>query len=101
MVDDMQARFLPRFMALAAERLRRALEVARGRRHQESLAVAGELHAMAGEAGLLGLAPVLAAARAAEGAAKRLAASRADADAERLAEALIALEGAVAELARR
>ncbi len=61
MIDDIREKFMPRFRAIAEERLQRlgALEVT------PALA-ASELHALAGEASILGLPELASLARAAE-----------------------------------
>jgi HPt (histidine-containing phosphotransfer) domain-containing protein len=72
MMDELYAKFLPQFVELARDRMQRAREIA-GRRDAASLtAVMRELHAIAGEAGLLGLSSIVPAARRAEEQAKRL-----------------------------
>jgi HPt (histidine-containing phosphotransfer) domain-containing protein len=53
MMDGLRARFMPRFVATARERLRRAAEMCKAR---DAVGVASELHACAGEAGMLELA---------------------------------------------
>lgn len=98
MIDDIAAKFLPRFASLARERLRNALEVAGTRRKESAAAVTRDMHALAGEAGLLGLEAVLSAARRAEVAAKQFGASGADGDAQALLDLLRELERAVATI---
>lgn len=94
-MDELTARFLPRFAALAQQRLRRALEMAIDRRHERAEGVAHDLHALAGEAGLLGLEHVIGAARVAEDAARRFGTSGAEGDAVAFVEVLKNLERAV------
>jgi HPt (histidine-containing phosphotransfer) domain-containing protein len=62
--DELRALFLPRFIVAARERLERA-------RVSDFSRVAGELHSLAGEAMLLGLAELSAVAVEAEEAARR------------------------------
>lgn len=98
-MDDLLASFLPRFTALAKTRLARSLEVAMQRDHAGTAAIARDLHAVAGEAGLLGLASIVPLARASEEAAKRLRASRAEADADALVASLTELQQAIESVA--
>ncbi|HEY3357506.1 MAG TPA: Hpt domain-containing protein [Polyangia bacterium] len=68
MMKDLQARFLPRFVSTAGERLCRIDGLlAQG----QTGAVAAELHSLAGEASMLGLDQVADPARAGEIAARR------------------------------
>lgn len=99
MIDALQARFLPRFTALARTRLERAREAAARKDFDAAHETARELHAIAGEAGLLGLATVVPLARAGEDFARAAAASKSDRDGESLASALEALAAAVEALA--
>lgn len=92
MIDDLQARFLPQFMMTAKLRVERVRDIATRRDHGALHAALRELHALVGEAGLLGLGGVLALARAAEAATHRAHGSRSDADVR-------ALEAALDELA--
>lgn len=55
MTDDVRARFLPRFVAIGGERCARALAAITGGAGAPVVAK-GELHTLAGEAGILGLA---------------------------------------------
>jgi HPt (histidine-containing phosphotransfer) domain-containing protein len=92
-MDELYAKFLPQFLSLARERTQRAREVA-GPRDAASLTTAmRELHAIAGEAGLLGLAAIVPLARAAEEHAKLLRDAEATGDGA-------AFEAALDELAR-
>jgi HPt (histidine-containing phosphotransfer) domain-containing protein len=75
-MEDVKRKFLPRFTALAKERIRQGLEIAATASGDDALHVARELHSLAGEAGLLGLAHLLPLARRAEEAATQLHASR-------------------------
>ena len=97
MMDELVAKFLPRFSALARERLRHALLAATERRREGTAGIAQELHALAGEAGLLGLDAVLDAARRAEEAARRFGATGAEADAIAFADTVRGLERAVTD----
>lgn len=97
MMDDLVARFLPRFAVLARERLRHALQTATDRRPEGAAAVAHDMHALAGEAGLLGLEGVIGAARRADEAARRFGGSGTENDALVFVDCLKTLERAVAE----
>jgi chemotaxis protein histidine kinase CheA len=94
-MDALLARFLPRFTLLARTRLTHALDVARQRNFAAMMDVVHELHTLAGEAGLLGLAPLVPLARDGEAMAKRLNGTRAEADAEALVDLLLQLATAV------
>jgi HPt (histidine-containing phosphotransfer) domain-containing protein len=94
-MDELVAKFLPRFTVLARERLRKATDTATQRRHDQADAAAHDMHSLAGEAGLLGLEGVITVARQAEEAARRFGATGAEADAVTLTESLTALERAV------
>ena len=94
-MDDLLASFLPRFTELARTRLARSLEIVNARDHAGTVNVARDLHAVAGEAGLLGLASIVPLARASEEHAKRLRASRADEDADALLASLTELQKAI------
>jgi HPt (histidine-containing phosphotransfer) domain-containing protein len=91
LLDEIHAMFLPQFSALANARVTRGLEAATQRDHQAMAFAVRELHALAGEAGLLGLVDVVPLARAAEGKAKQFCTSRSDADADALVTALTEL----------
>lgn len=72
-MDDVKAKFLPRFCTLAKDRIRTGQKVASvAPRGEEALHLARELHSLAGEAGLLGFSELLSLARAAEEAATEL-----------------------------
>jgi chemotaxis protein histidine kinase CheA len=90
--DDLYARFLPPFVALARTRVASALAAVQRRDHGATTTTVRELHSLAGEAGLLGLHDVIPLARDSEQKAKRLHASQADADADALAAALRKLD---------
>jgi HPt (histidine-containing phosphotransfer) domain-containing protein len=96
-MDDLVAKFLPRFAALARERIRHALETATDRRRESATSVAHDLHALAGEAGLLGLGEVIGMARRAEAAAKTFGSGGTESDAIELEDCLRSLERAVAD----
>jgi HPt (histidine-containing phosphotransfer) domain-containing protein len=88
MTDDLLAKFMPQFAAIARTRLQRAIAAATRRDHDEALTTIRDLHALAGEAGLLGLAALVPVARDAEDKAKRVRTTRTDADADTLLAAL-------------
>jgi hypothetical protein len=100
-MDELTAQFLPKFTALAHERLRKAMETGIDRRHDRAEAIAHDLHALAGEGGLLGLDGVIEPARRAEEAARSFGASRAEADAVALIERIKDLQLALAEAMAR
>jgi HPt (histidine-containing phosphotransfer) domain-containing protein len=80
-MDDLYAKFLPQFTALARDRMQRAYEAAERPEGAALTAVMRDLHGIAGEAGLLGLAQIVPVARAAEDHAKRLRDGHSGADA--------------------
>jgi len=88
MMEELFARFFPQFIALARTRVATAATAAARRDHAAAATVVRELHALAGEAGLLGLGQVIPLARDCELKAKALQTSRNDADAEALLGAL-------------
>jgi HPt (histidine-containing phosphotransfer) domain-containing protein len=88
MMDELHARFLPQFLALARERMRRARAAAARPDAPALTAVMRELHAIAGEAGLLGLTAIVPIARGAEEQAKHLRDGRPGADLGAFASAL-------------
>ncbi|HJZ87338.1 MAG TPA: Hpt domain-containing protein [Polyangia bacterium] len=97
MIDDLRARFLPRFVAASRARLARS----RGLTAPASAdpgTLAKELHAMAGEAALIGFPDLADLARATEISARAWASGHADA-AERCRRNLAELEVAVEALA--
>lgn len=100
-MEDIKRKFLPRFAALAKERIRVGLEVAATVEGDQALVLARELHSMAGEAGLLGLTDLLALARAAEVAATQLHAARVPSKRTALQQALLDLHLAVATVERQ
>ena len=91
-MDDLHAKFMPQFLELARSRLAAALKAATARDHLAATTTARNLHTLAGEAGLLGLDDVVPLAREGEQKAKSLGASRTDADAELLIDALRRLQ---------
>jgi HPt (histidine-containing phosphotransfer) domain-containing protein len=91
-MDDLNAKFLPQFLELARSRVAAALRAAAARDHLAATTTARNLHTLAGEAGLLGLRDVVPLAREGEQKAKSLGASRTEADAELLVDALRRLE---------
>ncbi|HEX8110490.1 MAG TPA: Hpt domain-containing protein [Kofleriaceae bacterium] len=91
-MDDLSAKFLPQFLELARSRVATAIQAAVARDHLAAPTIARNLHTLAGEAGLLGLHDVVPLAREGEHKAKSLGASRTDADAELLVDALRRLE---------
>jgi HPt (histidine-containing phosphotransfer) domain-containing protein len=98
-MEGLLAKFLPRFLALAHDRLRNGLEVATNRWRDRAEGIAHELHALAGEAGLLGLEGVVDHARTAEEAARRFGGTGDEDDATSLVESLKRLENAVTNAA--
>jgi HPt (histidine-containing phosphotransfer) domain-containing protein len=94
-MDELVAKFLPRFSALANQRLGRALELTQQRQHARADAIAHDLHSLAGEAGLLGLEQITTLAKGAEKSARRYHESGAEADALGLVERLEDLTAAV------
>jgi HPt (histidine-containing phosphotransfer) domain-containing protein len=101
-VDEVKKKFLPRFTALAKERIRLGLRVAStlSAAGDDALHVARELHALAGDAGLLGLNDLLALARGAEEAATQLHASRVESRRTDLERALLDLHSAISAVER-
>ena len=92
MEEDLRAKFLPQFVALARSRVSVALAAVARRDREATKAIVRELHSLAGEAGLLGLTEVLPLARDSERKATLLHVSQADADADALVAALRQLE---------
>src|SRR4051812_31866705 len=91
-MDDLHAKFMPQFLELARSRVTAALKAATARDHVAATTTARNLHTLAGEAGLLGLHDVVPLAREGEQKAKSMGASRTDADAELLLDALRRLQ---------
>lgn len=79
-MDELYARFLPQFVALARTRLATAISIAGQRDHAATNTMVRELHTIAGEAGLLGLTSVVPLARECEHKAKLLHGGGLDAD---------------------
>ena len=72
-MDELFAKFLPQFTELARDRMKRAYAAAASPPDEPTLtAVMRDLHGIAGEAGLLGLAQVVPVARSAEAHARML-----------------------------
>jgi HPt (histidine-containing phosphotransfer) domain-containing protein len=94
-MEDLLATFLPKFSAIAKTRVARSIELAEKRDPEAVTLIARELHAIAGEAGLLGISAVVALARVGEDNAKRLRTSRSDADADALLASLNELKRAI------
>jgi len=95
MMDELLASFMPRFKAAATVRLARSIELAQRRDHADATEIARAMHAVAGEAGLLGLTAIVPLARAGEEHAKRLRTSRNDSDADALLASLTELQRAI------
>lgn len=98
-MEDLIATFMPRFVAIATKRVALTLELAAKRTPESVTAIGRELHAIAGEAGLLGLEAIVALARTGEGLAKRLRTSRSDEDADALLASLTDLKSAIDRVA--
>ncbi len=95
MMDELHAKFLPQFVALARQRVEKALGVVERREIAGVPAVLRELHALAGEAGLLGLERIVPLARETETHAKQFYATRGDDVAAALVETLGQLQRAI------
>jgi HPt (histidine-containing phosphotransfer) domain-containing protein len=100
MMEELYAKFLPQFLELAHERMKRAYETAAQPEAAALTVVVRDLHGIAGEAGLLGLAQIVPIARRAEDQAKRLrdAGASAGADTAALVAALDEIRGALEAL---
>jgi HPt (histidine-containing phosphotransfer) domain-containing protein len=94
-IEELRQKFLPRFVAVAWERLHRAESVVAEKRFHEVPEVVREIHSLAGEAGLLGLGEVLELARAAEAHARRFQKSHGEVEAHVLSGGLKELAGAL------
>jgi HPt (histidine-containing phosphotransfer) domain-containing protein len=94
-MDDLIATFMPKFAAIAKTRIAKTIDLATQRTPEGVPTIARELHAIAGEAGLLGLGAIVALARSGEEHAKRLRTSRSDADADALLASLAELKTAI------
>jgi len=96
MMEEVRRKFLPRFTALARERVARARELTTSAPSGEDvLHLAREFHSLAGEAGLLGLNDLIRVAREAEEAATRLHDDRSGDRVSALKHALEVLEHAL------
>ena len=102
-MDELHRRFLPQFVALSRTRVAAAIAAVESRERAAGASIVHEMHKIAGEAGLLGLSPLIGIARDAELKAKQLQASGGEADAELVIGALRAvdrqLDGLAAALA--
>lgn len=78
MIEDIQATFLHRFVTVARSRVTNAIAIVQDADSARYAIAARELHSLAGEAGLLGIANIVPVARRAEDQAKKLPASRAE-----------------------
>lgn len=72
MMDDLYAKFLPQFVQLARGRIERAMDLVARSDASAMATVVRELHAIAGEAGLLGQGAIMALARKGEEMAKKI-----------------------------
>ena len=97
---DVKKKFMPRFTELAKQRIRTGLRVAGYVAGDQALAVARELHSLAGEAGLLGLDDLVPLARVAEQAATQLHTAREEPQRVALEQALLHLHAAVRSVER-
>jgi HPt (histidine-containing phosphotransfer) domain-containing protein len=99
-MEELYAKFLPQFLELARERMQRAYATAARPESAALTVVVRDLHGIAGEAGLLGLAKIVPLARSAEDQAKRLRDGGAGegADTKALVSALDELRGALESL---
>lgn len=94
-MEDWLASFLPRFKESATTRVARTIEIAQQRDASAAVTIARDMHAVAGEAGLLGLAAIASLARAGEDQAKRLRSSQSTVDADALLALLTELKRAI------
>jgi HPt (histidine-containing phosphotransfer) domain-containing protein len=94
-MEDLLARFLPQFIALARTRIAVAITNAQKSDAAASETMARELHTLVGEAGLLGLSAVVPLARDCEQKAKYLGHVRSEAEAQVLIAALRELEAVI------
>lgn len=101
MTDDFLARFMPKFTAIARQRIARSVALATQRAPEHVPAIMRELHAIAGEAGLLGLGTIVLLARSGEEHAKRLRTTLATEDADVLLATLTELESAIERIVAR
>jgi HPt (histidine-containing phosphotransfer) domain-containing protein len=70
-IDEIRAKFLPRFVDAARQRLARASELI-GSGSFDGAAIAAELHTIAGEASIMGLAEIAGIAREGERAVRQV-----------------------------
>jgi len=94
-MEELYAKFLPQFLELARERMQRAYEAAARPDGPTLTTVMRDLHGIAGEAGLLGMAHLVPISRNAEEHAKRLRDAGPGADAGALVGALDELRAAI------
>jgi HPt (histidine-containing phosphotransfer) domain-containing protein len=78
MMDELYAKFVPQFIQLARERMQRAYATAARPDHAGLVTAMRDLHGIAGEGGLLGLAHIVPLARNAEEHAKEIRDAGAD-----------------------
>lgn len=97
-MEDLYARFLPQFMLAARGRVATAVAAAGRRDHAANLTIIRELHTLAGEAGLLGLADLVPLARDCEHKTKLFDVSGDERDAAHLDAALRELARAIERL---
>ena len=97
-MNDLMAAFMPKFTAVAKTRVARSIDLAQQRTSDSAATIARELHAIAGEAGLLGVTSVLALARTGEDHARRLRTAHNDVDAEALLVTLDELKRTIEQL---
>jgi chemotaxis protein histidine kinase CheA len=97
-MEDLLATFLPKFTAIAKTRVARSIELAEKRDPDAVTQIARELHAIAGEAGLLGISTIVSLARAGEDQVKRLRSSGAAADMDALLASLVDLKRGIDHL---
>lgn len=88
MIDELRQRFLPQFIAQAHARIGRVRRTSGWRERAARVEAQRDLHALVGEAGLLGLDPVIVLARHAERIAHRMIEVGTDEDAAALESAL-------------
>ncbi len=78
MIEELLARFVPQFLSTAHLRIARVREIVASRDHGALLGATRELHALVGEASLLGLEVVIPRARDSEQVTQWLADTRSD-----------------------
>lgn len=100
MMDELVAKFLPRFVTLATSRIERSIVLVTARERGAMEQVAHDMHGLAGEAGLLGLERITQLARGLEAHARTLGGSPEGADPAALLAELRALGAAVSEVTR-